>query len=153
MGTGLVEQAVQVERRPRQIAEILQDREQGKEDRHRGQHHRDHPRQGPVDPVPEEAGQPPRGAPALEGGAGEILDPEQHDGQHLRRVVRADDRDPEHDRQQRQHQGKAEGGGGEQPVDLLVPVPPAAALNAHGPVCDRLRVGVDGHDQLVPEAV
>ena len=57
---GALEQEVEVERDPRQVAEILEDREQREEDRHRRQHHADDPRQAAIDAVPDEAGDPPR---------------------------------------------------------------------------------------------
>ena len=56
-----LEQVIEVERHARQVAEVLEDREQRKEDRHRRQHHADHPRQAAEHAVPDEAGQPPRG--------------------------------------------------------------------------------------------
>src|SRR3712207_7091625 len=42
-------------------AEVLQQREQREEDRHRRQHHGDHPGRGEVDPVDEQPRGPPRG--------------------------------------------------------------------------------------------
>ena len=55
----LLEQPVEVERDARQVAEVLEDREEREEDRHRRQHDRDDPRQRPVDAVPDEARDPP----------------------------------------------------------------------------------------------
>ena len=55
----LFEQAVQVEGHARQVAEVLQQREQREEDRHRRQHHADHPGGGQIHAVDQQPAQPP----------------------------------------------------------------------------------------------
>jgi hypothetical protein len=86
-----LEQEVQVEGDARQVAEILEDREQREEDRHRRQHDADHPRQATVDAVPDEPGEPPRSAETLERARRRVLEPEEQRRQHLRGHVGADD--------------------------------------------------------------
>lgn len=49
-GFGLLEGVVQNEGHPREVPKVLQEGEEGEENRHRGQHDRYHPGQDPVDP-------------------------------------------------------------------------------------------------------
>ena len=63
VGAGLAEEVVEVERDPRQIAEVLQQREEREEDRHRREHDGDDPGGRQVEPVDEDAREP-HGKPA-----------------------------------------------------------------------------------------
>ena len=153
MRTGLAEQSVQVERHARQVAEVLQQREQGEEDRHRREHDGDHPRSGQVHSVEQESAEPPR-RPDARGEA------HQHDVQLVhqqprekaRRVVGARDRDPEDRRQDRQHQRETEPTAGQEAVERAVQVeldplhPPHLAR-----LGDPLRLGVHALGETVVE--
>ncbi len=59
VGAGDLEEPIRVERHPRQVAEVLEQREQREEDRHRRQHHADDPGRGQVHAVDHDAAQPP----------------------------------------------------------------------------------------------
>ena len=66
VGSTSAEELIEVEGNTREVTEVFEEREEGEEDCHRGEHHRDDPRHGEIHPIDEEAREPPRTAPACE---------------------------------------------------------------------------------------
>ena len=80
-GSGLLEGVVQHKGHPRQVAEVLQQGEDGEKDGHGGQHHRHHPGQHPVDPQYQRPVEPLRGIPVCKQVGQPVLEPEEAVGQ------------------------------------------------------------------------
>ena len=147
----LAEQRVEVEGDARQVAEVLQQREDREEDRHRRQHDRHYPGRRQIDPVEEKAAQPPRQADRVAGRLERrVRRVDQQSRQQAGRHVRSLDGDPEDRGQNREHQREAEPAVREQPIQRAVDVEPGLVQSARlGPSRDVMRGCVGALHQRV----
>ena len=123
-----LERAVEIIRDARQIAHVLKQREQREKYRHRRQHHRHHPREHPVRSLGEQPAQPIGRTERREQRVQRRLPAREQPRKQLRRVIRADDCQVQHQREQRQHHRVAQ----QPPRDDAVnaPVAPGIARGA-----------------------
>ena len=142
---------VKVEGDARQVAEILQQREQRKENRHRRQHDRNHPGERLVRAVDQQADQPVGQDECGAEAAQHLAERKQSLGEQRGGVIGARNRQPEDDEQHQQHDREA----GQLPrQDAVEPLVTAAVLFLHAPHRDRgdaLGVPHDGRNDLVAE--
>ncbi len=142
MCPGFLEQPVQVEGDPRQVAQVFQDGEGGEEDRHGRQHDADHPGEPAVSAVPDKASQPPGHIQTGEQCLSPIAYGEQDAGNRIREDVSAADGQPDDGSQQQQHDRQPGQRRGDQAVDLLVEVIFLLGAGLYRPAGNALRFGV-----------
>ncbi len=153
MRARLAEEIVEVEGDARQIAEVLQQGEERKENRHWRQHDRNDPGQGPVDPFYQQTCHPFGGGNPAEEFQQEALHPEQSVGDQGGRHVGARNRDPEDAEQHQDHDGDAGRFRGQNMIDFAVPLGVLLLFIDDGFAAERFTKLHDPGYDLIPEGI
>ncbi len=143
--SGTAEGFIEVEGDAWEESHVLQNGEEGEENRHGGQHDGDDPREDAVHPLHEQAVDPSGGMAGGKGVGEAVTEPEEGDGEGVGEKIRPDDGNPEEEGKQQQHEGDGEFPLEEDAVEDFIPTAVAMPLLADdtGDVCGVVGDGSD----------